>query len=139
LFVVEGATPATKPKTKSNQMNIEIKQTSSLTKYTHSSPESAAKNLALRITELESAGYTVKSGTSTRNAVPNSYRSAYKMIAPFWGYNCETRQITMVTGKLENRPNGGTIPAHIIIEGNVTPTGYRALSKSNNLVDLIPA
>ena len=121
-------------------MKIEIKQApANLTKYTHSSPESAAKNLALRITELESAGYTVKSGTSTRNAVPNSYRSAYKMIAPFWGYNCETRQITMVTGKLENRPNGGTIPAHIIIEGNVTPTGYRALSKSNNLVDLIPA
>ena len=121
-------------------MKIEIKQApANLTKYTHSSPESAAKNLALRITELESAGYTVKSGTSTRNAVPNSYRSAYKMTAPFWVFNSETRQITMVTGKLENRPDGGAIPAHIIIEGKVTPTGYRALSKANGMVDLIPA
>jgi hypothetical protein len=61
------------------------------------------------------------------------------MTAPFWVFNSETRQITMVSGKLENRPNGATIPAHIIIQGSTTPAGYRALSKSNNLVDLIPA
>ena len=121
-------------------MKIEIKQApANLTKYTHSVSESAAKNLATRIAELEAAGYVVKSGISTRASVPNSYRSAYKMTAPFWVFNAETRQITMVSGKLENRPKGATIPAHIIINGNDTPTGYRALSKANNLVDLIPA
>ena len=121
-------------------MKIEIKQApANLTKYTHSVSESAAKNLATRIEELEAAGYVVKSGISTRASVPNSYRSAYKMTAPFWVFNAETRQITMVSGKLENRPKGATIPAHIIINGNDTPTGYRALSKANNLVDLIPA
>jgi len=121
-------------------MKIEIKQApANLTKYTHSVSESAAKNLATRIEELENAGYKVKSAVSTRSSVPNSYRSAYKMTAPFWVFNSETRQITMVTGKLENRPDGGAIPAHIIIEGKVTPTGYRALSKANGMVDLIPA
>jgi type II secretory pathway component PulK len=129
-----------KTKNRKHQMKIEIKQApSNLTKYTHSVSESAAKNLATRIADLEAAGYVVKSGVSTRSSVPNSYRSAYKMTAPFWVFNSETRQITMVSGKLENRPNGATIPAHIIINGNDTPTGYRALSKSNNLVDLIPA
>ena len=121
-------------------MKIEIKQApANLTKYTHSVSESAAANLADRIEELEVAGYVVKSAVSIRSSVPNSYRSAFKMNAPFWSYNSETRQIEMVSGKLENRPNGSTIPAHIIIEGKVTPTGYRALSKANGLVDLIPA
>jgi hypothetical protein len=121
-------------------MKIEIKQApANLTKYTHSVSESAAKNLATRIQELEVAGYVVKSAVSIRSSVPNSYRSAYKMTAPFWVYNSETRQIEMVSGKLENRPNGAAIPAHIYINGNDTPTGYRALSKANGMVDLIPA
>ena len=133
-------TPTDTKTNRKPKMKIEIKQApANLTKYTHSVSESAAKNLATRIKELEVAGYVVKSAVSIRSSVPNSYRSAYKMTAPFWVFNRETRQIEMVSGKLENRPNGSTIPAHIIIEGKVTPTGYRALSKANGLVDLIPA
>lgn len=112
---------------------------SALTKYTHAAPESAAKDLADRISELEAQGYNVTSAISARSSVPNSYKSAYKMFAPFYLYCGTTRQINLVPGKLENRPRGAAIPAHIIITGSTTPAGYRALSKSNNIVDLIPA
>ena len=121
-------------------MKIKIAPSSAdLTKYTHAAPESAAKDLADRITRLESQGYTVTSATSARSSVPNSYKGAYKMFAPFFLYCGTTRQINLVSGKLETRPRGAAIPAHIIIQGSTTPAGYRALSKSNNIVDLIPA
>jgi len=110
-----------------------------LTKYTHAAPESAAKDLADRITELESEGYKVTSAISARSSVPNTYKSAYKMFAPFYLYCGTSRQITLVSGKLETRSRGAAIPAHIIIDGSTTPAGYRALSKRNNIVDLIPA
>ena len=110
-----------------------------LTKYTHAAPESAAKDLADRVAELEAQGCKVISATSVRSSVPNTYRSAYKMCAPFYVYFGASRQITLVSGKLENRPRGAAIPAHIFIQGSTTPVGYRALSKSNNIVDLIPA
>lgn len=110
-----------------------------LTKYTHAAPESAAKDLADRVAELEAQGCKVISATSSRSSVPSSYKSAYKMSAPFYVYSGASRQITLVSGKLENRPRGAAIPAHIFIQGSTTPSGYRALSKSNNIVDLIPA
>jgi hypothetical protein len=110
-----------------------------LTKYTHAVPPIAAKDLAERIAKLESEGHVVVSATSSRSSVPNNYKGAYKMFAPFYAYCNTTRQINLVSGKLENRPRGAAIPAHIIIQGSKTPAGYRALSKSDNLVDLIPA
>ncbi len=112
---------------------------SALTKYTHAAPESAAKDLSERISKLESEGYIVSSAISARSSVPNSYKSAYKMFAPFFLYCGTSRQINLVSGKLENRPRGAAIPPHIFIQGSTTPAGYRALSKSNNIVDLIPA
>jgi len=109
-----------------------------LTKYTHAAPPSAAKDLADRITELEAQGYAIISAISARSAVPNSYKGAYKMYAPFHRFCAATREIKLVLGRLENRPRGAAIPAHIIIQGTETPAGYRALSKANNIIDLIP-
>ena len=121
-------------------MKIKIEPApAALSKYTHSAPDSTAKELAESIAKLEAAGYTVLSATGERHSVPNTYRSAYKMLAPYYSYCGTSREIKMVSAKLENRPRGAAIPAHIIIQGNATPVGYRALSKNNNLVDLIPA
>ena len=121
-------------------MKIEIiAAPATLTKYTHSAPESTAKELAESIAKIEAAGYTVLSATGRRHSVPNAYRSAYKIVAPYYVYCSASREIKMVSGRLQNRPRGSVIPAHIIIQGNATPAGYRALSKRNNLVDLIPA
>jgi hypothetical protein len=121
-------------------MKIEIAPAAAtLTKYTHAAPESAAKDLVERIAKLEAAGHTVIAATSARSSVPNAYRSAYKMLAPVWVYRPETREISLVSAKLQNRPRGAAIPAHIYIHGSETPAGYRALVKRDNSIDLIPA
>jgi hypothetical protein len=110
-----------------------------LTKYTHAVDPHAAQDLATRITELEASGYTVTHAVSTRNTVPTCYRSAHKMVAPCYVFNANTRSVTLTPAKLETRPRGRAIPPHIHIEGATTPPGYRALKKSENSIDLIPA
>lgn len=120
-------------------MKIKIKPDAALAKYTHAAPESAAEDLAERIAELEAAGHTVIAATSARSSVPNAYRSAYKVLAPVWVYCPETREIRLISATLRNRSRGARIPAHIHIQGSETPTGYRALSKRDNAIDLIPA
>jgi hypothetical protein len=110
-----------------------------LAKLTHAAPESAAQDLAERIAELEATGHTVTHATSARLSVPTCYRSAYKLNAPAWVYNADSRTIALTPAKLENRSRGATIPPHILISGSTTPAGYRALRKAENEIDLIPA
>lgn len=107
-------------------------ESSSLTKYTHCARPSAAAQLASQIEELEDAGFIVEAATSGRSAVPNSYRGAYKMRAPFYIYSPEKRTITLVDGQLENRPKGASIPSHFCISGDVVPTGYRCFKRGEN-------
>ena len=138
-LIERGMNPLTKKPKQKYKMKITIAPAdNALTKYTHCALPSAAKDLADRIDKLEAQGYKVTGGISTRCSVPNSYKGAYKMYAPFYRYCGKTRQISLVPGKLENRPRGGAIPAHLIVEGTETPAGYRALSKANNIIDLIP-
>lgn len=110
-----------------------------LTKYTHAAAPDAARDLAAHVAHLEAAGFTITHAVSRRNTVPTCYRSAHKMVAPCYVYDASTRTITMETAQLETRPRGRSIPPHIHITGATTPPGYRALKKSENSIDLIPA
>lgn len=75
------------------------------------------------IEALHAAGVEVIEATGIRAAVPNSYRSAYKLVAPFWHYS--GGDFTPVDGKLENRPRGVFIPARFTIRANEAPEGFR--------------
>lgn len=110
-----------------------------LTKYTHAAAPAAARDLAAHVAHLEAAGHTVTHAVSRRNTVPTSYRSAHKMTAPCYIFDAAARTITLEPAQLETRPRGRSIPPHIHIEGTTTPPGYRALKKSENSIDLIPA
>ena len=100
-----------------------------LVKYTHCQSRSAANHLAAAIEELESQGFAVLDAVSSRSAVPNTYKSAYKMSAPFYRFRAETRTIELVNGRLENRPRGSTIPAKFEIAGDKTPKGFRCFNR----------
>ena len=110
-----------------------------LTKYTHAVDCDAAQKLVAHIEHLENSGFTVTHAVSTRNTVPTSYRSAYKLTAPCYVFDPDTRTITLTPIRLETRPHGRPIPPHIHVEGIITPHGYRALKKTENSIDLIPA
>lgn len=110
-----------------------------LTKHTHAADYGAARELVGYIENLEANGFTITHAVSRRNTVPTCYRSAHKMTAPCYVYDASTRTITLTPTKLETRPRGRDIPPHIHIKGATTPPGYRALRKTENEIDLIPA
>jgi hypothetical protein len=116
-------------------VEISITQESpDLVKYTHCQTRYAAQILMATILEIESQGMTVEGASSTRSAVPLSYRSAYKMAAPYYIFNTNTRAIVLVNGQLENRPKGLTIPAHFVVSGSVVPTGFRCFKRGEDYI-----
>jgi hypothetical protein len=118
--------------------NTEIKITTdtSLVKYTHCSTLHAATNLRDDIVALESARYAVMSATGSRSAVPNKYKSAYKIHAPFYIFRGGDREIELIDGKLQNRSNGSTIPAHFEIAGSEVPEGFRCFRRNEETIEI---
>jgi hypothetical protein len=110
-----------------------IEAPASLKKFTHASlSDWEANNLAQSIANLTEAGFTVLAANATRSSVPTSYRSAYKMSAPFWIYDGSS--IYAVNAKLENRPRGAAIPANFIVAGNVVPAGFRCFARNSDSI-----
>jgi len=118
---------------------IEIATDAKLASYTHASTESAATALRTRIEDLEAAGRTVLAASSARHSVPHCYRSAYKIHAPFYIYDPAAHSITLVSGKLENRSHGKTIPCHLEISGSAVPAGYRCFQRGEARILVRPA
>ena len=115
-----------------NEIQI-IEAPASLTKFTHASLSGwEANSLAKSISDLTEAGFTVIQANASRSSVPTSYRSAYKMSAPFWIYDGSV--IRAVNAKLENRPRGAAIPANFIVEGSVVPDGFRCFARNSDSV-----
>lgn len=100
-----------------------------LTGYTHCASRYSAELLAKAIMDLERAGFTVLNACGMRASVPNVYKSAYKMHAPFYKYHAGSRTIELVDGKLENRAIGAAIPAVYEISGQRVPEGYRCFAR----------
>lgn len=102
-----------------------------LLKYIHHTlTECAAESLRRGVEELTAAGLRVHSASGFRNSVPNSYRSAYKLRAPFWVY--KDGKIEATSSRLENRPRGASIPECFVITGEVeTPAGFRCFRRGN--------
>jgi hypothetical protein len=109
-------------------------ESTNLVKYTHCQTRYAAQTLMASILEIENQGMTVIGASSTRSAVPLSYRSAYKMAAPYYIFNTNTRSIVLVNGQLENRPKGLTIPAHFVVSGSSVPMGFRCFKRGEDYI-----
>lgn len=109
-------------------------ESAALTKYFHCASRADAEHLASEITALEESGFTVEAATSGRASVPNSYRGAYKIHAPYYVYSPLTREITLVNGKLENRTKGASIPANFCISGDTVPQGFRCFKRGEGLM-----
>lgn len=111
-----------------------------LARYTHARTRHSAERLATHIADLEAAGFVVLSARSAKSTVPNSYGpSAYKMHAPYYWFNSETRTIDLVDGKLETRPKGAAIPARFMVAGDKVPAGFRCVARHGESVELVPA
>jgi len=107
---------------------IEIVSSPDLLKYTHACVESDARALLSDIRELEASGATVVSASSRRSAVPNAYRSASKMNAPYYQFDGETIQLT--PARLQNRPRGHDIKPVFCVEGlTAAPEGFRVFAR----------
>jgi hypothetical protein len=113
---------------------IKITTDAKLSAYTHAVGEHAAEELARFIGLIEEQGMRVLSARSWRTSVPSSYRSAYKMCAPYYAYDGET--IAMVDGTLENRPKGASIPAVLVVEGETVPEGFRCFRRLEGRVEV---
>jgi hypothetical protein len=111
-----------------------LPENESLTGYTHCVSRSAAESLAADIAEIEAQGFKVITARSYRCAVPQSYRSAYKMHAPYYVFDGKWREIVLVDGALENRPKGATIPARFVVAGQTVPDGFRCFERGENYV-----
>jgi len=122
-----------------NTIAIEIATDAKLATYTHAATESDATALRTRIEDLEAAGRTVLAARSARHSVPHCYRSAYKINAPFYIFDPAARSITLVSGKLENRSHGKTIPCHLEISGSAVPAGYRCFQRGESSILVRPA
>lgn len=118
-------------------MKIKIKNApESFTKHTHASLSAeSAKGLSKQIKTLEKQGIFVISATGAPGTVPTSYRSAYKMNAPYWTY--VNGEITAIDAKLENRSRGASIPSSFTVAGSVpTPEGFRCSSRNEEFTVL---
>ncbi len=111
-----------------------LPENQALTAYTHCVPRSAAESLAADIDEIEAQGFKVITARSCRCAVPQSYRSAYKMNAPYYVFDGKGRQIALVNGALRKRPKGSTIPARFVVAGGIAPDGFRCFERGENYV-----
>jgi len=109
-----------------------------LEKYSHAAPIASAEKLAARIEKLESAGFTVLGATGFRRSVPNCYRGAWKIRAPYNVFRAETRTIEMVDAQLETRSNGKLIPSRYEIAGQTVPSGYRCILRKENSIEICP-
>lgn len=107
-----------------------------LARYTHAASESTAEHLAAEIGHLEAQGFQVLAATAARASVPLSYRSAWKMTAPFYRFTPESREITLVSGTLPNRPKGATIPAVFLIAGSTVPPGFRCFRRTPDNLEI---
>lgn len=100
-------------------------------KLTHHTLEDRFRDeLCEGISELQSAGAEVIHAAGPRAAVPNSYRSAYKINAPYWEYSGGV--IKPCNGKLENRPRGQQIPARYLVRAEATPAGFRCFQRNDD-------
>jgi len=124
-------------KNKTDKMKIKIKNApESLTKYTHASlSDQSAKRLSEQVKGLSKLGIFVISANGSRNTVPTSYRSAYKMNAPYWFY--VNGEIKAIDAKLKNRIRGASIPANFTVAGSVpTPEGFKCTSRNEEFTVL---
>jgi|3_EtaG_2_1085321.scaffolds.fasta_scaffold03028_5 hypothetical protein len=113
-----------------------------LSEYTHAVGTGARVQLKKAIKKLEAAGFTVISAKSYRSSVPNSYRQAYRVFAPYY-ILAPNGRLKMVQGRLENRSGGAGIPGHIVVKGTRedrgrVPEGMRACKydDKNGTIDL---